>query len=199
MQSSSSAVPQAEAILLWLQQEMGCSLSQGPSDRTLPSADVLRKICRGNMIPVWKFFLERVKSEKTVERIRKNIHVHGTRQALPDDKAPPRRKVQEGKAAIDKPLGKSGSSKWLDGKGRGRAKEIREPKPDRADPIENRETALREREIAQRDLAKLRQQLERLTKEVKARMLDLTREETDRQRILDDKFSSRYWILTRSF
>jgi hypothetical protein len=81
MQSSSGSAAQPEAILEWLWKEMGYrrlgpySAASGKSQ--LPSKDSLRKIFRGNMIPVWNFLIARVKSEKTVENIRRNITVHG--------------------------------------------------------------------------------------------------------------------------
>ncbi|XP_072980207.1 AUGMIN subunit 5 isoform X1 [Typha angustifolia] len=64
-----SSPPRPEAILDWLH-EMGY-----PSPP--PSADQLRKICRGNMVPLWSFLLRRVRSEKTVATARRNILVHG--------------------------------------------------------------------------------------------------------------------------
>ncbi|KAL6499173.1 AUGMIN subunit 5 [Orobanche hederae] len=71
---------QPEAILEWLQKEMGYR-PLGPyatsAKAAVPAAESLRKICRGNMIPVWNFLLKRVKSEKTVDNIRRNITVHG--------------------------------------------------------------------------------------------------------------------------
>lgn len=80
MQSSSGSAAQPEAILEWLQKEMGYR-PLGPyassAKAAVPTVDSLRKICRGNMIPVWNFLLKRVKSEKTVENIRRNILVHG--------------------------------------------------------------------------------------------------------------------------
>ncbi|KAL9381101.1 hypothetical protein Peur_026758 [Populus x canadensis] len=81
MQGSSGAVAQPEAILEWLHKEMGYRplgpQSAATSKSQLPSIDAVRKICRGNMIPIWGFLIKRVKSEKTVENIRKNILVHG--------------------------------------------------------------------------------------------------------------------------
>uniref|UniRef100_A0A0D9XDD2 AUGMIN subunit 5 n=1 Tax=Leersia perrieri TaxID=77586 RepID=A0A0D9XDD2_9ORYZ len=59
-----------EAIIEWLQDEMGYPSAP-------PAADQLRKICRGNMLPVWSFLLRRVRSERTVSTARKNILVHG--------------------------------------------------------------------------------------------------------------------------
>ncbi|KAG2278734.1 hypothetical protein Bca52824_061289 [Brassica carinata] len=72
MQTASSSAPSPEAILEWLQKEMGYR-----SKSHAPSVDSVRKICRGNMIPVWGFLINRVKSEKTVDSIRRNITVHG--------------------------------------------------------------------------------------------------------------------------
>uniref|UniRef100_A0A0E0B2H2 AUGMIN subunit 5 n=1 Tax=Oryza glumipatula TaxID=40148 RepID=A0A0E0B2H2_9ORYZ len=59
-----------EAIIEWLQDEMGYPSAP-------PAPDQLRKICRGNMLPVWSFLLRRVRSERTVSTARKNILVHG--------------------------------------------------------------------------------------------------------------------------
>ncbi|KAK9700259.1 hypothetical protein RND81_08G227600 [Saponaria officinalis] len=69
------AAAQPEAILEWLHLEMGYRPS-GPN-RPGPGVEAIGKVCRGNMIPVWNFLLRRVKSEKTVEKIRRNIVVHG--------------------------------------------------------------------------------------------------------------------------
>ncbi|CDY19976.1 BnaA09g02750D [Brassica napus] len=77
MQSGSSSAPSPEAILEWLHKEMGYR-----SKSHAPSVDSVRKICRGNMIPVWGFLINRVKSEKTVESIRRNITVHGSVDAV---------------------------------------------------------------------------------------------------------------------
>lgn len=74
--------PRPEAILDWLHSEMGYP---GP----LPSPDQLRKICRGNMLPVWSFLLHRVRSDGTTSTARRNIRVHGAppaaRRRDPDD------------------------------------------------------------------------------------------------------------------
>uniref|UniRef100_A0A804MN56 AUGMIN subunit 5 n=1 Tax=Zea mays TaxID=4577 RepID=A0A804MN56_MAIZE len=59
-----------DAIIEWLQDEMGYPSAP-------PAPDQLRKICRGNMIPVWSFLLRRVRSERTVATARRNILVHG--------------------------------------------------------------------------------------------------------------------------
>ncbi|KAG8056641.1 hypothetical protein GUJ93_ZPchr0002g26482 [Zizania palustris] len=59
-----------EAIIEWLQDEMGYPSAP-------PAPEQLRKICRGNMLPVWSFLLRRVRSERTVSTARKNILVHG--------------------------------------------------------------------------------------------------------------------------
>uniref|UniRef100_A0A804UDL3 AUGMIN subunit 5 n=1 Tax=Zea mays TaxID=4577 RepID=A0A804UDL3_MAIZE len=59
-----------DAIIEWLQDEMGYPTAP-------PAPEQLRKICRGNMIPVWSFLLRRVRSERTVATARRNILVHG--------------------------------------------------------------------------------------------------------------------------
>ncbi|OEL26954.1 AUGMIN subunit 5 [Dichanthelium oligosanthes] len=59
-----------DAIIEWLQDEMGYPSAP-------PAPEQLRKICRGNMIPVWSFLLRRVRSERTVATARRNILVHG--------------------------------------------------------------------------------------------------------------------------
>ena len=66
------APPKPEAIIEWLQKEMNY-----PSP--LPSPEQIRKICRGNMIPIWSFLLGRVRSEKTVATVRRNIVIHGAK------------------------------------------------------------------------------------------------------------------------
>ncbi|KAL5723269.1 hypothetical protein ACHQM5_006686 [Ranunculus cassubicifolius] len=71
---SPNSIAQPEAILEWLQKEMGyrpqttpyISSNKSSASSPLPSIDSLRKICRGNMVPVWNFLLQRVKSEKTL-------------------------------------------------------------------------------------------------------------------------------------
>lgn len=80
MQTPGGSVPQPEAILEWLQQEMGYRPHGRyiSSNKPLPSPEDLKKICRGNMLPVWNFLLQRVRSEKTVEKIKRNILVHGS-------------------------------------------------------------------------------------------------------------------------
>ncbi|PIN06364.1 hypothetical protein CDL12_21086 [Handroanthus impetiginosus] len=159
MQSSSGAVVQPEAILEWLQKEMGYR-PLGPyassSKASVPTADSLRKICRGNMIPVWSFLLKRVKSEKTVENIRRNILVHGA-----DDVDRGRRKEKLG-------VGKEQSSS------------------------SSREMALQERELAEKEVERLRQIVRRQRKELKARMIEVSREEAERKRMLDERANYRH-------
>ncbi|GAB2216545.1 hypothetical protein Droror1_Dr00024320 [Drosera rotundifolia] len=68
-----------EAILEWLQMEMGYRPQNTKSvvSSSGPSMESIRRVYRGNMIPVWEFLVRRVKSEKTVEKIRRNVIVHG--------------------------------------------------------------------------------------------------------------------------
>eukprot|EP00250_Pteridium_aquilinum_P000743 c10900_g1_i1 orf=227-2737(+) len=212
---SSTAAPQAEAILEWLQQEMGYR-PQSPyqnSEKLLPSIESLRKICRGNMLPVWKFLLERVKSEKTVEIVKRNILVHGSPTSSPQPKVSSISSV--GGSSSDLPAAKAkgnlgkekdvvkptGRRRQADVKGRvsrpagelAKAKEGSEGDKEKAsDSSESKEKALRERETAEFEVERLRHVLDRLRKDLKGRMLELSREEGERQRVLDDKSDSRH-------
>ncbi|MCO5597105.1 hypothetical protein L7F22_051179 [Adiantum nelumboides] len=207
---SSNAAPQAEAILEWLQQEMGYR-PQSPyqnSEKLLPSIESLRKICRGNMLPVWKFLLERVKSEKTVETVKRNILVHGSPTSSPQQKA-----TNVASASSDLPGGKgkgnlgkekdvlkpAGRRRQTDVKSRisrpavdpAKAKDGIEGEKDKAsEGTDSKEKALREKETAEFEVERLRHVLERLQKDLKSRMLELSREEGERRRLLDDKYDS---------
>ncbi|XP_042058471.1 AUGMIN subunit 5-like [Salvia splendens] len=151
---------QPEAILEWLQKEMGYR-PLGPyassAKAAVPTADSLRKICRGNMIPVWDFLLKRVKSEKTVENIRRNILVHGA-----DDGDKGRRREKSG---VGKGESGGGSSRGM---------------------------ALQERELAEKEVERLRQIVRRQRKELKARMIEVSREEAERRRMLDERSNYRH-------
>eukprot|EP00897_Mesotaenium_endlicherianum_P010978 jgi/Mesen1/9909/ME000070S09193 len=59
------------AILTWLQEEM-----EYQPQHMLPPPEHLRAICRGNMVPVWQYLLKHVKSQKTVQHVRKNHMVY---------------------------------------------------------------------------------------------------------------------------
>ncbi|XP_011099046.1 AUGMIN subunit 5-like isoform X1 [Sesamum indicum] len=160
MQSSSGFAAQSEAILEWLQKEMGYR-PLGPyassTKISVPTAESLRKICRGNMIPVWSFLLKRVKPDKTVENIRRNILVHGA-----DDGGKGRRKEKSG-------MGKEESCS-----------------------SSSREMALQERELAEKEVERLRQIVRRQRKELKARMIEVSREEAERKRMLDERSNYRH-------
>ncbi|KAK3019148.1 hypothetical protein RJ639_002879 [Escallonia herrerae] len=172
MQSSTSSAAQPEAILGWLEKEMGYR-PLGPyiasSKAALPSTDSLRRICRGNMIPVWNFLLKRVKSEKTVENIRRNILVHGG-----DDGGGEAAKVGEVKKSRGRRKEKLGG-----GEGLGSAES-------------SREAALQEREAAEKEVERLRHVVRRQRKELKARMLEVSREEAERKRMLDERSNYRH-------
>lgn len=150
MQASGGSAPRAEAILEWLQKEMAYP---GP----LPQPELIQKVCRGNMIPVWSFLLQRVRSERTVGTLRRNILVHGVSPAAADAAAGGRRRERE--------RGKSG--------------------------LEEREAALRERDLAEEEAARLRGVVRRQRKELRARMAEIAREETERKRMLDGRLSAR--------
>lgn len=208
MQSTNAPQAQAETILKWLQQEMGY--------QNAPSVESLRKICRGNMIPVWNFLLERVKSEKTNEAIRRNFVIHGT--TIPSPSVPkPDQSVEvkeigvESKREAPKERPKTPKSERRDGTptkgaargGRGRVpsrnlgKELpeKEKEVDRALQTEgaedSREAAMRDRDVAMGEVGRLRVTIERLVKDIKSRMMDVTKEEGERQRGLDDRSNSR--------
>ncbi|KAL3596999.1 hypothetical protein D5086_008636 [Populus alba] len=173
MQGSSSAVAQPEAILEWLQKEMGYRplgpYSATTSKSQLPSIDAVRKICRGNMIPIWGFLVKRVKSEKTVENIRKNILVHGSGGGL----------VNAGK---DEGRSKGGRRKEKVGGESGGGSSM----------PESREVALQEREMAVKEVERLRGIVRRQRKDLRARMIEVSREEAERKRMLDERAKNRH-------
>lgn len=166
---------QPEAILEWLQKEMGYR-PLGPYSASgksqAPSADSLRKICRGNMISVWSFLIKRVKSEKTVENIRRNITVHGGGDG-------------GGGGGGSASLGKE------EGRGKGRRKE-KAGGDGSGGLADSREAALQERELAAKEVDRLRNILRRQRKDLKARMLEVSREEAERKRMLDERANYRF-------
>ncbi|XP_039029772.1 AUGMIN subunit 5-like isoform X3 [Hibiscus syriacus] len=179
MQSSNV---QPEVILEWLQKEMGYRplgpYNSSSNKSNLPSIDSLRKICRGNMLPPWHFLLTRVKSEKTVQNIRKNITVHGgggnseSGGNLGKDEG---RSKGGGGRRKEKVAGAGGSG---GGEGSGAA--------------EIREAAIKERESAAKEVERLRHIVRRQRKDLKARMLEVSREEAERKRMLDERANYRY-------
>ncbi|XP_024996684.1 AUGMIN subunit 5-like [Cynara cardunculus var. scolymus] len=183
MQSSStSSVVQPEAILEWLQKEMDYR-PLGPylasSKASMPSSDAIRRVCRGNMIPIFHFLLKRVKSVKTVRDIRRNILVHGR-----EDNAGGRGSAD---AAKNGEVGKGS-------KGGRRKEKLRgtDSESTSAGQGSNRETALQERESAEKEVERLRHTVRRQRKELKARMLEVSREEADRKRMLDERSNYRH-------
>ncbi|XP_024384467.1 AUGMIN subunit 5 isoform X1 [Physcomitrium patens] len=212
MQSNGSTL-QAETILKWLQQEMGY---QNP-----PSVDSLRKICRGNMIPVWNFLLERVKSEKTNEAIRRNFVIHGT--TIPSTSIP-KDEILEAKDGVadskkefpkDRPKTPKNdrevsrrdgtpvkSTVARERRGRTPARNLAKDLPEKEKEVDrllqsegaedSREMAMRDRDVAMGEVGRLRVAIERLVKEIKSRMADVTKEEGERQRVSDDRSNSRH-------
>ncbi|XP_075100522.1 AUGMIN subunit 5 [Nicotiana tabacum] len=161
---------QPEAILEWLQKEMGyqpLGSYAASSKAAMPTIDSLRKICRGNMLPIWNFLLNRVKSEKTVEKIRRNILVHG--------------KDDENVNAVDSGRSKGKKKEKVGGVGR-----------DNGLGENSREFALQERDLAEKEVERLRQIVRRQRKELKARMLEVSREEAERKRMLDERSNYRH-------
>ncbi|CAN1244262.1 AUGMIN subunit 5 [Linum perenne] len=178
MQSSSSSMAQPDAILEWLHKEMGYRplgpYTASTNKSQLPSVDALRKICRGNMIPVWSFLITRVKSEKTVESIRKNITVHGV------DDGDGHRRAERGSKDDG---GRS--------KGGGRRKE-KAAGGEVSSAVESRDSALQERELAAKEVERLRNIVGRQRKDLKARMLEVSREEAERKRMIDERSKNRH-------
>lgn len=172
MQSLPSSNPTPEAILEWLQKEMGYR-QLGHSKSHVPSVDAIRKICRGNMIPIWNFLINRAKSEKTVESIRRNITVHGG----------------SGDASIANPV----NPVKEESKGKGRRKE-KAVAGEGLSSAESREAALHEREVAAKEVERLRNVVRRQRKDLKARMLEVSREEAERKRMLDERANYRFGL-----
>lgn len=195
--AGSNGAPTPEGIVEWLQQEMGY--------RTPPSPEALRKICRGNMMLVWKFLLDRVKSDQTVEKIRRNIHVHGSplkssftakREGADDAgkseaEALKIERTNSGKTTIT--VRRKGRSRpGTADSAKGREGVDREKEKDKVpDNEESIEKALRERDAAEHEVEKLRLSVQRMAKDLKSRMLDVSKEELERQRLLDDKANVR--------
>lgn len=172
MQSAASSSPSPEAILEWLHKEMGYrplgTYAAGKSH--LPSVDSIRRICRGNMIPVLNFLVTRAKSEKTVRNIRRNITVHGGADGAGEAKEEVRgkgaRKKERSLAAV------------VDG----------------SETATTREAALQERDLAAKEVERLRNVVRRQKKDLRARMLEVSREEAERKRMLDERANYRFWL-----
>ncbi|KAJ1406499.1 HAUS augmin-like complex subunit 5 [Sesbania bispinosa] len=161
MQTTASSSASPEAILEWLQKEMGYRpLGQhaAAGKAHSPSVESIRKICRGNMIPVWNFLVTRAKSEKTVRNIRRNITVHGG---------------SDGAGAVGRK-----KEKMLPGEGSG--------------ATETKEAALQERDLAAKEVERLRNIVRRQRKDLRARMLEVSREEAERKRMLDERTNYRH-------
>ncbi|KAK3212270.1 hypothetical protein Dsin_016976 [Dipteronia sinensis] len=182
--SSSSSTVQPEAILEWLQKEMGYR-PLGPYSSTCksnaPSIDSIRKICRGNMIPIWSFLIKRVKSEKTVENIRKNIMVHGSGSGSGSGSG--------GGGGDSGNSGNLGKEEVKSSRGGRRKEKI---VGERESASESREAALNERESAAKEVERLRNIVRRQRKDLKARMLEVSREEAERKRMLDERANYRH-------
>ncbi|GMP30807.1 hypothetical protein CsSME_00005303 [Camellia sinensis var. sinensis] len=175
MQTSTSS----EAILEWLQKEMGYRplghYVASNKAASQPSIDSIRKVCRGNMIPVWNFLVKRVKSDKTVENLRRNILVFHDG----DDGG------GGGGAGADSLKGGHAGRR-----GRGRRKEsLRESSVE-----SSREIALQERDLAKKEAERLRHIVRRQRKELKVRMSEVSREEAERKRMLDERSNYRLMI-----
>lgn len=118
--------------------------------------------------------ITRVKSENTVKNIRKNITVHGDSGAL----------VKMGKE-----------------EGRSKGGRRKEKLGESSTAAEVRDAALQEREAAEKEVEKLRNIVKRQKKDLKARMLEVSRAEAERKRMLDERSKKRYafCIIVTSF
>ncbi|KAJ0732308.1 putative HAUS augmin-like complex subunit 5 [Helianthus annuus] len=171
-----TTVSQPEAITDWLQKEMNYR-PLGPhithSITSIPSPDSIRRVCRGNMIPIFEFLLTRVKSEKTVENIRRNILVHGTG----DNAGGGTEGVKGGR---DRRVSRGGRKK---------------EKVNLLENNDNREEALQERELAEKEVKRLRCVVRRKRKELNEKMVEVSREEADRKRVVDERANYRFVML----
>lgn len=195
---SGGAAPTAEAIIEWLQQEMGY--------RASPTPEALRRICRGNMMLVWKFLLDRVKSDQTVEKIRRNIHVHGSpalgkrelKGEAGEDKEKEKEKEKELVESVKIERSNSGKSVRRRGDYKSRSRPGTGDRPKSRDGVEkvvdsedSIEKALRERDAAEHEVEKLRLSVQRMGKDLKSRMVDVSKEECERQRVSEERNTSR--------
>lgn len=114
-----------------------------------------------------------------MEKIRRNILVHGGSSGSGD-------------------VSVSGDGATVEeGRGKGRRKEKGKPKlgfekTAGDDMAESRDSVLREREAAQREVVRLRHLVQRQRKELKVKMLEVSREEAERKRKLDEKSNYRH-------
>jgi hypothetical protein len=132
------------------------------------------------MIPIWGFLIKRVKSEKTVENIRKNILVHGGGGG-----------ESGGLVNVGKDEGRS--------KGGRRKEKVGGEGVGGSSTAESREVALQEREIAAKEVERLRSIVRRQRKDLRARMIEVSREEAERKRMLDERAKNRFVCLTCFF
>lgn len=182
---------QPEAILEWLQKEMGYRplgpYNSSSNKSNLPSIDSLRKICRGNMLPIWHFLLTRVKSEKTVQNIQKNITVHGGTSTGSESGGG--RGTGVGNSEN---VGNSGKEEGRSKGGRRKEKVVGDGGGEGSSAVEIREAAVREREVAAKEVERLRNIVRRQRRDLKARMLEVSREEAERKRMLDERANYRF-------
>ncbi|CAI9109905.1 OLC1v1009835C1 [Oldenlandia corymbosa var. corymbosa] len=199
MQSSTSSVAQPEAILEWLQKEMGYrplgpyASSSTKAAAFTPTADSIRTICRGNMIPIWNFLLKRVKSEKTVDNIRRNILVHGGSSGGVENAAVVTGDTGRGSTSRGTTATTSTSTT---APRRRKEKQVNVVGKDNSvsglERENSRDIALQERDLAEKEVERLRQIVRRQRKELKARMLEVSREEAERKRMLDERSNYRH-------
>ncbi|KAI3511382.1 hypothetical protein L1887_18535 [Cichorium endivia] len=122
------------------------------SKASMSSSDAIRRVCRGNMILIWNFLIKRVKSEKTVDNIRRNILVHGGKE-----------NVTAVNGGVE--TAKTGESRRRNRNGRRKEKVVGSSIAE----SKSRETTLQERESAEKEVERLRHMVRRQRKELKRR------------------------------
>lgn len=104
-----------------------------------------------------------------MENIRRNITVHGGGSG-----------------------GDSGGGGKEEGRSRGRRKEKAAAAEEGLGVVERKEAALLEREVAAKEVERLRNVVRRQRKDLRAKMLEVAREEAERKRMLDERANYRF-------
>ncbi|KAG0447166.1 hypothetical protein HPP92_028494 [Vanilla planifolia] len=143
--------------LIGFTSEMGYLVSFLPLTRSTRSA-------KGNMVPMWSFLLQRVRSKRTTATVRRNILVHGVAAPTKGVKA---RWWEKEKGSLDFEDGSS---------------------------LEVKEVAMRERDLAEEEVVRLRNVVRRQRKELRSRMAEVEREESERKRMVDERANARSQI-----
>ncbi|XP_076885173.1 AUGMIN subunit 5-like [Bidens hawaiensis] len=156
---------------------------------SMPSSDAIRRVCRGNMLPVWHFLLSRVKSDKTVHTIRRNILVHGQKDHNNNNNNNNPVAVS---AVGDASRRSRGGRKKDNNNNNDNDNNNNNNNNNNISGSNSREVAIQEREMAEKEVERLRHMVRRQRKELKARMMEVAREEAERKRMLDERSNYRH-------